>query len=54
MENKFHLNCPVCKQRYNKKAREPIFMECCAETACKNCVLFKMTTNDKVKAEEDA
>ena len=54
MENKFHLNCPVCKQRFNKKAREPIYMQCCAETACKNCVLFKMTTNDEAKAQQDA
>ena len=35
--------CPVCNLRYNKKAREPIFMQCCHQTACKTCVLTKMS-----------
>ena len=35
--------CPVCKFRFNKKAREPLFMLCCNKTACKSCVLTKMS-----------
>jgi hypothetical protein len=35
--------CPVCKFRFNKKSREPIFMLCCNKTACKSCVLTKMS-----------
>ena len=35
--------CPVCKLLFNKKAREPIFMLCCNKTACKTCVLTKMS-----------
>jgi hypothetical protein len=54
MENQFQLNCPVCTQRYNKKAREPIYLLCCAETACKECVLFKMTSNEKPKDQQNA
>ena len=43
------LQCPVCNLRYNKKAREPIFMLCCSKTACKSCVFTKMSqyTADK-------
>ena len=53
MESKIQLSCPVCNQRYNKKAREPIYMQCCGETACKHCVLFKMTTNEEANTQKD-
>ena len=40
-ENK-HLWCPVCKSKFNKVDRLPIFMMCCRQTACENCVYTKM------------
>ena len=30
--------CPVCKLRFNKVNRIPIFMICCKKTACQSCV----------------
>ena len=38
------FSCPVCKLRYNKDSRQPIFMLCCQKTTCKTCVLSKMST----------
>jgi hypothetical protein len=43
-KNLTKFSCPVCKLRYNKDSRQPIFMLCCQETACKTCVLKKMST----------
>ena len=43
MEKKSKFLCPVCNLRFNKKAREPIFMLCCSKTACKKCVLTEMS-----------
>ena len=43
MENRARFNCEVCKLRYNKKGREPIYMLCCTKTACAQCVLKKMS-----------
>ena len=42
-----HLCCPVCKLRYNKVDRLPIFMMCCRYTACENCFYTKMCTSSR-------
>ncbi len=32
------ISCPVCKLRFNKVNRIPIYMLCCKKTACQSCV----------------
>jgi hypothetical protein len=32
------LKCSLCKLSFNLKKREPIFLKCCDETACRECV----------------
>jgi hypothetical protein len=32
------LKCSLCKLPFNLKNREPINLECCDETACRECV----------------
>jgi hypothetical protein len=39
------LNCFDCKHRFNLTTREPIFMVCCGNTACRQCVTTKMIKN---------
>ena len=39
------LNCFDCQYWFNLKAREPIFMFCCGNTACRECVTSKMIQN---------
>ena len=47
------FNCPVCKKIYNTKAREPIFMMCCGETVCKECVLIMVESNGRVEPQQE-
>ncbi len=35
--------CQVCKERYNKKSHEPVLLYCCLKTACRLCVMTKMS-----------
>ena len=32
------LKCAICKHLFNLKKREPINLNCCGETACRDCV----------------
>ena len=32
------LQCPICKHYFNLKNREPIYLICCNQTACRECV----------------
>lgn len=32
-----HLDCTLCKHGFNLKNREPIYLICCQETACRHC-----------------
>ncbi len=45
-EHKF-LDCQVCKLKYDKAGRLPVFMMCCRQTACENCVYTKMCSSLK-------
>jgi hypothetical protein len=36
------LQCPLCNLNFNCKGRLPIYMICCGETACLECVETKM------------
>ena len=36
------LMCGPCGRRYNLKEREPIFLDCCDETSCRECVYDRM------------
>ncbi len=50
--NNNKICCPVCKLRYNKDSRLPIYMLCCRKTACQSCVDKVMSksslTNDGI------
>jgi hypothetical protein len=45
MSNKFV--CFACEQRFNLNLREPIFLNCCGKTACRQCVTTKMIKNEE-------
>ena len=53
-QNQKQLCCPVCKLRFNKEKRVPIFMLCCKQTACENCVakMCKATKLEEGKIPE--
>ena len=36
------LKCSLCKLSFNLKKREPIYLICCSETACRECVEILM------------
>ena len=36
------LKCGICKHHFNLKNREPINLNCCGETACRDCVETRM------------
>ena len=40
------LKCSICKQLFNLKIREPIILNCCGETACRNCVETQMMKSE--------
>ncbi len=42
-----YLSCSICKFPFNLKKREPIFLMCCHETACRDCVESKMIKTDR-------
>ena len=39
------LKCFSCEQRFNLSLKEPIFLICCGNTACRYCVISKMIRN---------
>ena len=46
-----HLNCTQCSKRFNLDSREPIFLDCCYQAACKECLLTKMSL--QIHPQED-
>ena len=40
------LQCTLCKHFFNLKNREPIFLKCCDETACRECVESLMVKSE--------
>ncbi len=40
------LNCTLCNQIFNLKSREPIYLMCCGDVACKLCI-----KNDMIKSD---
>ena len=40
-----NLICTQCKLAFNLKSREPIYLICCRQTACRECVQ-KMNANE--------
>ena len=49
MEDLF--TCKCCDKKYNLNSREPIILNCCFETACKDCVNNKMQKKDAKQAK---
>ena len=43
------ITCPCCTKMYNLEAREPVYLSCCGDTACKDCFLNKMKEADGFK-----
>ena len=45
------FKCSLCKLSFNLKNREPIYLKCCDETACRECVetlMIKSLSKDLV------
>jgi hypothetical protein len=40
------LTCALCKQLFNLTNREPIYLLCCGDVACKDCVKKVMIKSD--------
>ena len=39
-----YLHCKSCNKKFNLMTREPIFLECCSQTFCKECIATKIST----------
>ena len=44
------LNCKCCERKFNLNQREPVILNCCFDTACKDCVNNKMQNKDENQA----